>query len=504
MGDALAARLEDAAHTPGGHAPLLALPESEGEVAWVLREAPTVLAVGAQSSLTGGATPFGEWLLGTERLDTLSLDAAARRARAGAGVALSTLVQAARGAGLFYPPVPTFRGAFVGGTLATNAAGAATFKYGSTRAWVEALCVVLPWGEVLEIERGQCRAHAEGRFEIVGLDGRARHVPLPGYLMPAVVKISAGYHAAPGMDLVDLFVGSEGTLGVVTEALLRLAPEPAQMVALVPLRDEAAALALTAALRDAAHATWAAGDARGVDVAAIESLDRRSLELLREEGADRAQGLPLPDRTQAALVVQLELAPGVDPEDDAEDSPLARFARLVSAHASADELLLALPGDTRLRSRIEALREAVPEAVNRRVGEAQRTRDARVHKVASDMIVPFEALSAFLDSTHAVFARRGLDHAVWGHVSDGNLHANLIPRGMDDVHAGEQALLELGARAIELGGCPLSEHGVGRSRVKQELLRRLYGEPGLAQMRAVKTALDPEGRLAPGVLFPRS
>jgi FAD/FMN-containing dehydrogenase len=102
----------------------------------------------------------------------------------------------------------------------------------------------------------------------------------------------------------------------------------------------------------------------------------------------------------------------------------------------------------------------------------------------------------------ATFAARGLDHAIWGHISDGNLHPNVIPRALADVTSGKAALLELGREVARLGGCPLAEHGVGRNPVKQALLRQLYGDEGLAQMRATKRGFDPEGRLAPGVLFP--
>jgi D-lactate dehydrogenase (cytochrome) len=118
------------------------------------------------------------------------------------------------------------------------------------------------------------------------------------------------------------------------------------------------------------------------------------------------------------------------------------------------------------------------------------------------MVVPYERLLEALALYRGGFAKRGLDHALWGHVSDGNVHANVIPRSEQDVQAGEEAILEFGEQILRLGGCPLSEHGVGRNPVKQALLLRLYGEKGIGEMRAVKAALDPEWKLAPGVLFP--
>jgi D-lactate dehydrogenase (cytochrome) len=145
----------------------------------------------------------------------------------------------------------------------------------------------------------------------------------------------------------------------------------------------------------------------------------------------------------------------------------------------------------------------VPEAVNDRIGALQRGGHPGVHKTAADMVVPFASLGPMMERYREGFAHRGLDHALWGHISDGNIHANVIPRSEDDVARGEEAFLEFGEEVVRLGGCPLSEHGVGRNAVKQELLRRLYGDAGIEQMRRVKRALDPGWKLAPGVLFPR-
>ena len=99
------------------------------------------------------------------------------------------------------------------------------------------------------------------------------------------------------------------------------------------------------------------------------------------------------------------------------------------------------------------------------------------------------------------FEAYGLDYAIWGHVSDGNMHPNLLPHSFDDLLQAQRVILKGGKAVIALGGCPLAEHGVGRNPTKQALLKDLYGESGLQQMLAVKQALDPEGKLAPGNLF---
>ena len=509
--DVLASFLEDAAHFPGGFAAGIALPASEGEVAGVVRTAASVLAIGAQSSLTGGATPRGEMLLSTSRLNHI-VATGDDWIRAEAGVTLVGLDAALAKLGKHYPPVPTFTGAFVGGIVATNAAGAATFKYGTTRDWVRALTVVLANGEVLDIERGRTTAHPDGFFDIV-LSGRTARVPVPRYRMPDVVKLSAGYFAAPGMDLIDLFIGSEGTLGVITEATLRVLPRrPGMCLAFVPFDDRDAALAFVTRLRDAARETWRTNDPRGMDVSAIEHMDARCLALLREDGADRANGVAIPDGTVMALLVTLELPAAMDGarafdeigrarEPDAPDTALVRFCRALDDAGVFDRVEIAVPGDAAREHQLLALREAVPAGVNARVGRAKQQVDARIAKTAADMIVPFDRLGELLTIYDEEFRRRGLDAAVWGHISDGNLHPNVIPRSMDEAESGKAAILAFGREVIRLGGSPLAEHGVGRNRVKQQLLLELYGPDGVDQMRAVKRSLDPDFKLAPGVLF---
>ena len=512
--EAIGELLEDAAHYPGGHAAGAAHPATAAGVGALLRTRRRVLAVGAQSSLTGGATPLGETVLTTRRLDRI-VRASSARVTAQAGVPIAALQAALAHCDAWYPPAPTFDGACIGGAAATNAAGAATFKYGATRDWVSGLQVVLADGSLLQLHRGEHRAHPDGWFELHGAGG-TRRIPVPGYRMPAVPKRSAGYFAQPGMDAIDLFVGSEGTLGVITEVTCEVvSPRPAVGLVWLTLPDEARALALVTALRREAQATWRSRDARGLDVAAVEHLDRRSLELVREAGADHRYGVQVPANAAVALLIQVELPPGAASTSEAAydqignacapgapDTPLVRLCRMLDREGALDGAEIALPSDRRRQEQLLAIRETVPEAVNRKVKAAQREVDAGIRKTAADMIVPFDRFSDSLAVFREAFAERGLDHAIWGHISDANVHPNVIPRSLADVERGQEAILACGRAVIAMGGCPLAEHGVGRNPVKQALLRELYGEAGITAMRAVKAALDPGGVLAPGVLFP--
>ena len=485
--DMLSSFLSDAAHMPGGHATGVAFPRNVAEVVAVVRDAAHVLPVGAQSSLTGGATPRGDVVLSTRALTAIE-PLSDHRVRVGAGVVLAELQRVLLAQGFYYPPVPTYDGAFAGGTVATNAAGAATFKYGSTRQWVEGLTIVLANGSVLTIERGQATA--------------STLAPVPTYVMPDVPKLSAGYYAKPGMDLVDLFVGSEGTLGVIVEATLRVIPIPRRCAALISCASDAQAVAVTAALREEASRAWR-GDGP-LDVAAVEYMDSRSLAIVPDEAFLRAR-VARPRAGTVLLLVQIELPASLARSSAGaatEGAALEVLGERLADTGVEDDPMVALPDDSQGALRMFELREAVPSSVNAHVATIKARVHPLIHKTAGDMIVPFNRLSDSIALYQRLFERRDLDYAIWGHASDGNLHPNVVPRALRDVDEGRAAILEMGREVVAMGGAPLAEHGVGRSALKQQLLRELYGDRGIDEMRAVKRALDPEWKLSAGVLFP--
>jgi D-lactate dehydrogenase (cytochrome) len=329
--------------------------------------------------------------------------------------------------------------------------------------------------------------------------------------LPALKKISAGYFAADPLDLVDLLVGSEGTLGLITAVTVDLVPLPAAVVmGLLFLPDENAAFELAATLRQTARAARDRGDPAGPDVRAIEWLDARCLEILREHGEARRRRVRLADEARAGVLFEMELGEPLDNERAQErlaaalngggqsfDDGLFRLFRLLREHGVVDHLEFAFPEDEGRHRALAELREAVPQRVTERLSGT-----TGVSKVAGDLIVPFERLREMMQLYVRGFERRGLDFAIWGHLGDGNLHPNALPRNEAEADLAVAALHEFAEVAARLGGCPLSEHGVGRSSVKQRMLRRFLGDDAVEQMRRIKRALDPCGRFAPGVLFP--
>jgi D-lactate dehydrogenase (cytochrome) len=393
--DLLQSFLSDAAHVPGGFAAGIAFPKSAGEVAALVTSARRVLPIGAQSSLTGGATPRGDVVISTRALTDVAL-LPSQMVHVGAGVRLAELQRVLAADALYYPPVPTYDGAFIGGTIATNAAGAATFKYGSARRWVEALSVVLADGSLVEVRRGEVTASPDGWFELEYQSGNIVRVPVPTYAMPDVAKLSAGYFARPGMDLIDLFIGSEGTLGIIADATVRVIPLPQRCVVLVTCGSDSQAAAVTAALRREAVSSWRGDGA--LDVSAVEFMDSRALAVVPDEAISRA-GIGRPVGASALLLVQIEVAGGED------DDALRQLGSVLDACGVHADPQVALPGDEHGAARLLELREAVPSGVNALVAAAKARVHPDIEKMAGDFIVPFDRLEESLALYRQTFER---------------------------------------------------------------------------------------------------
>lgn len=409
------------------------------------------------------------------------------------GVSIAALDAFLAAGPLSYAPDPTEDTAHLGASVATNASGARSFRYGATRSHVRRMRVVLACGEVLDIERGACREEG-GRFEIATLGGSVIVVPAPRYRMP-LIKNAAGYYSEPDMDLLDLFIGSEGTLGVITEIEVILSPRPAAVLS---------ALAFFASDDDAvAFVRHARGDSpggpppRGVAPIALEFFDSRSLRFLRARKKEQGGSSSIPE-------LPADAGAAVHFEQDFADEELSdiydAWESVLSAHGSSMEHTWGGMDDADL-ARLKALRHSLPEEVNSAVARAKAVHP-EIHKVGTDIAVPPEALEGMLRLYRESLEATGLDYVVFGHIGDSHLHLNIIPRTPDELRAAKALALLFAEHAVAVGGTVSGEHGIGK--LKHDFLQIQYGEEGLRQMVAVKRALDPQGILNRGVMFPEA
>ena len=480
----IAKYLVDESRMAGGSAVEVAWPASPTEAAEFLREcaasATPVTVSGAGTGITGGRVPQGGVVLALDRMNRI-LELAPDRARVQAGALLSEVFEATGAEGSWYPPDPTEWGCSIGGTVATNASGARTFRFGPTRRWVERLLVALPDGSLLDLPRGAVRA-AGGRFEIPRGGGPPLVVPAPDWALPRTTKHAAGYHSAPGMDLVDLFVGSEGTLGVVLEADLRLLAAPEGFLAgIFFFAGEAAALSFV----EGARAPSAL-----VAPLSLEFFDASALDLLREKG------VALPGEARAAIFWEEALGPRgsaqraiVAPTD--AGLALDAWLALGAAAGASDDSWVA--EGARDHQRFRDFRHEVPASINEKLARRGVT------KVSTDTAVPRGMARELLRRTREELARAALEHAVFGHIGDDHLHVNILARDPGEYAAARAVYGRLVAIAVAMGGTTSAEHGLGK--LKAGDLALLYAPEVLERMRAIRRALDPAGILGRGTLL---
>jgi D-lactate dehydrogenase (cytochrome) len=377
---------------------------------------------------------------------------------------------------LFYPPDPTEWSCAIGGTLATNASGARTFKYGATRAYVRNLQLALTTGDVIELRRGEIRADAQGRVRLPLPNGRMLTAQLPSYRMPATRKHAAGYFVAPEMDAVDWFIGSEGTLAVITAAELALLPQPEAMLAGIVFFDaESDLLAFVAEARAASRA----GDAT-IDALSLEYFDAEALIFLRPHYPR------VPGNVAGAVFFEQTMTAAT------EDEVMSVWLALLEAHhARLDDSWFATNEND--HQALREFRHHLPVLVNEWIARH------RQRKVSTDMAVPDAEFAAMLAFYQNSLRASGLRYVIFGHIGDNHVHVNLLPR--DDAEAAHARAIywQFIERAVAVGGTVSAEHGIGK--LKRDYLRALYGEAALREMAALKAAFDPAGILGRGNMF---
>ncbi len=388
---------------------------------------------GRGTTLTGAATPVrGGWVLDLLALNAIAIDEEAGMAHVGAGAKVGDLQRAAEAKGWFYPPDPSSKEyCTIGGNIACNAGGMHGGKYGVTRDFVVALRGFLPTGEFVEWGT-------------------------------ATKKFSAGF------NLRDLWIGSEGMLGVITGAVLKLIPQPAaRFTLLTSFADEPAALRAAIALFKAR-----------VQPAICEFLDRESVLC-----AERAMQTTIFPGQAGRPVILLELA------GSKADVREQRVQLLAWAEAQAS-------GHRIARSRDEA--EQLWAVRRKCSGAMFELGDAKLNE---DVVLPMRSYVEFAEFLVRLKRESGLHVPTFGHLADGNLHVNImyhkaVPK---ECRAAERAVEKLMRTVVALGGAISGEHGIGLA--KTPFLRIQHSPAQVKAMQAVKGALDPNGVLNPGKMF---
>ncbi|MGC8774592.1 MAG: FAD-binding oxidoreductase [Chlorobaculum sp.] len=478
---AIAGFLEDTSNLKNGWTPGVFFPETLEEVASLLREAHTegrrYTIAGNGTGTTGARIPFGDHVIAMQKLDRIDEPEPTSDGRAllrvQGGALLQDVQAKAATAGWFYPPDPTEKNCFIGSTISNNSTGSRSLRYGPTRNHVQALKIALPQGDLLEIKRGQHLADADGRFTLdLPIAGRVTF-RIPDYLMPSTSKHNAGYWSKPGMDLIDLFIGSEGTLGVILEATLLLRPAPERVIAcLAWFGSEEKLLGFVDEAR--------AGKG-GVSPRALELFDRRALEFLRQSYPEIAK--------ETAGAIYFEEETTAEREDECLEAWLGLMERCGSPVEKSWAAL-----DAEGLQKLRDFRHQLPVLVNEWLSRQSES------KVSTDMALPDERFAELFRLYRDACDREGFTYIIFGHIGNAHLHLNILPHNHEEFVRAKTLYRQLVSEVLAMGGTLSAEHGIGK--LKSEYLVQMYGEAGIMEMVRVKKALDPYLVLNVGNMIP--
>lgn len=495
----------------------LFFPKSESELAVVVKrlnqqKVPFTIA-GARTGLVGGCVPQEGALISLEYLDKVmdvyrDVPSGEWRIKAQTSVSLKNLDGMLRAKQMpfleqspdelvrrhyaefredpeqyFYPPDPTEMSASLGGSVVTNASGARTFRYGPTRAWVRGMRVFLANGEYLDIPRGKYFSSPEGQFIVCDSKGDAAVIDIPTYPQPRT-KCTAGLFSAPRMDLIDLFIGSEGVLGIVTSvdiALLRREPK----VSIIQFVDsDEQAVQLADALR--------AEDRIQLDF--LEFYSGNALNLLRRLQSEEPSTVgmpPIPENAEAAVFFEMSF----DPHQENQDFSILEMV-IRSCGANLERSWAGY--ESRELDRFKVFRHMLPETINSIIAERKKQYPG-IHKLGTDMAVPDGHMSEMWDLYRSSCEGLQLEWCAFGHIGNNHVHVNILPKNLEELEKGMRLYEIFAQRAVSLGGSVSAEHGIGK--IKAKFLKYMFTAEQIDQMRRIKKALDPQGLINPNDIF---
>lgn len=376
-----------------------------------------------------------------------------------------------------YPVDPTELDGSIGGNIACNSSGPGTYKYGPTRHWVRRIKVAMPDGQFMDVKRGDIKA--DGRRMTFPAGRELYSFDIPEYKYNRAVKNAMGPAFEEDMDLVDLFIGSEGMFGVILEADVYLTPSHplVSVISFFPT-DE-----------DALHAIKDLKKEESLDLEFLEYMDCGSVKLIRNaKKRDPAMiRIPqIPDDAGAAVFFDFI-------EDKAEEK-LRRIDEISRVHHGSLKNTWC-GSEQQDTERMREMRHSVPRSIFEYVASLKGDMPD-IHKMGTDMSVPDDKIDEMMSFYKNRLEAEGLEYVIFGHMGDNHPHVEIILKSMDDFDRAKKVYEEFARKAIELGGSPSAEHGIGK--IKRSYMEMMYGREGLEQLATVKRTIDPKWMLCPG------
>ena len=459
-------------------------PENESDVQQIIKEANEnkikVTISGNGTGLTGARVPQGGIVISTEKMNRiLEIKKDEKTATVEPGVILADFQNLVNQKKLMYPPDPTERNCFIGGTVATNASGEKTFKYGATRNYVLELHIVLANGDLLKIKRGELFAD-NYLLSLKTANASEYNLHLPNYKMPPT-KNASGYFSKINMDAIDLFIGSEGTLGVITKIKLKLVELPDKILScIIFFNQEKDALSFINSARESSCLSRKEKLKNSLDALALEFFDKNTLKFLMNDYPN------IPKNAKAAVWFEQEV------NLQNEEILLKEWMKLISDF-NGDEESAWFAFSELDNKKIQEFRHAISWKISDYISQNN------LKKLGTDVAVPDDKFHELYYFGKNEVEKANLNYVVYGHFGNSHMHLNMLPKGEKEYAKGKEIYKKICMKAVELGGTISAEHGIGK--LKTEYLALMYGEENVRKMLDVKKILDPNLILGVGNIF---
>ncbi len=438
-----------------------------------------VTVAGNRTGLAGGSVPQDGIVISTEKLNKIiEINGKGLYAVLEPGVILADFQNVLREKNLLYPPDPTEKNCFIGGTVATNASGEKTFKYGPTRNFVMELEIILADGEKLILTRNDLKAN-NYFMKFKSQSNNSYEIEIPDIKMPDT-KNASGFYCKKDMDAIDLFIGSEGTLGVITKIKVKLVPYPDDILSsVIFFNDEKNSLSFIKKAREISYYSRVKKDVNLIDALALEFFDGNSLNFLKEDNNR------IPSDAKAAVWFEQEIKSN-------EELLLEKWISLINEFNGDEENAWFAFSDSDKKN-IMQFRHSLPEKVNEYISKNN------MRKLGTDVAVPHNKFEELYYYSKDEVEKENLRYVIFGHFGNSHMHLNMLPKDQNEYEIGKSVYKKICTKAIELKGTVSAEHGIGK--IKTKYLLEMYGEENINKMFNLKKRLDPNLILGRGNIF---
>lgn len=471
--DSIKSYLTDASNITG-NADKVFIPESIDEINEILANCysenlPITISAGGTGT-TGSRVPFSDAVLSVEKLNKIiDLDKSSHTVTVEPGVIVKDLQEFLSDNGYLYPPNPTEINSMVGGNVATNASGARTFKYGSTRDFVQELDVVLMNGDELNLKRGE-KYFIDNHYVYQSITGKTYLIPYKQINFPNTTKNAAGYFVKENMELIDLFIGSEGTLGVIKKIKLKLIQKPENELGIVIFfKDESNLRKFVSKARDKSLENNDIIEAR-----LIEYFDNESLNFQRE--------------IEKSIPIDATCAIWVEQEYSLKDEEILieKWYELILEYCDLpDDIWIALSENE--KRKLYEFRHALPLSVDEKISKMN------IPKISLDTCVNNSLFNDYIIEYDEILKSSGISYCKWGHIGDSHLHTNLFPKTEEEHIKSLETYDLIIDKTLQLNGTISAEHGIGK--IKKNYFLKMFGNESVNYFKEIKKVFDNKGLL---------